>query len=113
MEDNIQTEQHVIVAEGIRSQLDGNGLRDKLLSVEGVESVRIDGDRVTVDCFPQVLSYSGIKSILEKAGFPSKKVTEKQGFVQRFIARLTRANREAFGSGQLDCCKLNRPQKRR
>jgi hypothetical protein len=81
-------------------------LESILSSLQGVESLRFDKDRIHISFYPQLISLQTIKTEIEKAGMaPEPK--RRKGFFARYLDRMIESNRKSFGNGRLDCCDLN------
>ncbi len=53
-----------------------------------------------------LIELNEIKKALSNAGYMIKE-TKKAGRLQKFIQNLAKTNQESFGTGKLECCKLN------
>lgn len=82
-------------------------IKGSLSRLPGLESVEVDAERVVVSYYPELLSLGIIKKEIEKMGYGIADKKKKVSPFKRFVDRLAETNRSQFGSGPLDCCKLN------
>ncbi len=68
----------------------------------------LEKDCIRISYYSQLYSVMFLKNGLSDLGLKIKKPDRKPGFFKRFIDKLSRENRESFGTSEMDCCKLNR-----
>lgn len=76
----------------------------ELTGMSGITSLNVEPGLVRIEYYRQLLSTEMIHEALAKAGFPFEKENDKPGIFQKFIAKLGRENKEAFGGHPPDCC---------
>ncbi len=82
-------------------------LQSKLEKVEGIESMNISAQSVSIEYVPLHLTAELVKEIINNAGYPLKDLKiKRKGFFRRFIDDLAKSNKESFGNKKLDCCDL-------
>ncbi len=73
----------------------------------GLIEFQVDLNSISIEYYSHLQSYETIKDVLEKAGFHILKAPKK-GFFNRFLKKLAKDNKDAFGGKPLDCCDLNK-----
>lgn len=77
-------------------------------NLQGVDNTCILDNSICVDYYPQLISKEMLINIIENEGLFIDTTTPEnlKGF-KKFLKKLELSNKKNFGTGQLDCCKLN------
>lgn len=82
-------------------------LQSKLVTVEGLNSVDVSTESISVEYGSFQLTEEAVKDVIINFGYQIKKAKKKKkGIFGRFIDNLAKSNKESFGNKKLDCCDL-------
>lgn len=91
----------------VLNDYDKSHLESRLVKVDGIDSIDITKESIIIEYVTLQLAEESVKEIIEKSGYPLKKIKKKgKGSFRRFIDNLARSNKESFGNKKLDCCDL-------
>jgi hypothetical protein len=77
-----------------------------LSKLEGITSMNVESDFVSLEYYQHIQSQTSLKDSLVRAGFPFKSQNRKSGFLKKFIKKLGNENKKSFGNKRLECCDL-------
>ncbi len=83
-------------------------IKEGVSDIKGVEHVDITGQNIHVEFYPYLVSRDQITERISSLGCTINIQKKKKGFFSRYLEKMAESNKQQFGNGPLDCCKLKK-----